>query len=50
MGEQTAHTFARAGATVVIADIDAERSPLVVEEIRAAGGDCHGIVTRRPRS
>jgi NAD(P)-dependent dehydrogenase (short-subunit alcohol dehydrogenase family) len=45
MGEATAHTFAKAGATVVIADIDAERSPLVEAEIRAEGGDAHSIVT-----
>ncbi len=45
MGETTAHTFARAGATVVIADVDTERSPLVESEVRAAGGDCHSIET-----
>jgi len=45
MGETTAHTFARARATVVIADFDTERSPLVEAEIRAAGGDCHPIIT-----
>ena len=45
MGEVTAHTFAQAGATVVIADIDTERSPLVESEIRAKGGDAHAIVT-----
>lgn len=45
MGEATAHTLARAGATVVIADLDTERSPLVESEVRAAGGDCHSIVT-----
>jgi NAD(P)-dependent dehydrogenase (short-subunit alcohol dehydrogenase family) len=44
-GEATAHTFARAGATVVIADRDTERSPLVEKEIRAAGGDAHSIIT-----
>lgn len=45
MGEATAHTFASRGATVVIADKDTERSPLVESEIRAAGGDAHSIVT-----
>ncbi|GAA1518296.1 SDR family NAD(P)-dependent oxidoreductase [Nocardioides humi] len=45
MGEATAHTFARAGATVVIADIDTERSPLVEAEVRERGGDAHAIVT-----
>ncbi|TYL55460.1 SDR family oxidoreductase [Nocardioides sp. BGMRC 2183] len=45
MGEATAHTFARAGATVVIADLDTERSPLVEAEIREYGGDAHAIVT-----
>lgn len=45
MGEATAHTFARAGATVVIADIDAERSPVVEHEVRETSGECHSIVT-----
>jgi NAD(P)-dependent dehydrogenase (short-subunit alcohol dehydrogenase family) len=45
MGEATAHTFAKAGATVVIADFDTERSPLVESEIRAGGGDAHAIIT-----
>ena len=45
MGEATAHTFAKAGATVVIADFDAERAPLVESQIRADGGDAHAIIT-----
>ena len=44
-GEATAHTFARAGATVVIADKDTERSELVERAIRAEGGDAHSFVT-----
>ncbi|MCU1477818.1 MAG: hypothetical protein JWQ64_2511 [Subtercola sp.] len=38
MGERVAHTLAEAGATVVVADRDAERGALVVDEIGAAGG------------
>ena len=45
MGEATVHTFARAGAVVVIADRDAGRSELVEAEVREAGGDAHAIVT-----
>jgi NAD(P)-dependent dehydrogenase (short-subunit alcohol dehydrogenase family) len=45
MGEATVHTFARAGAVVVIADRDAGRSDLVEAEVREAGGDAHAIVT-----
>lgn len=45
MGEVAAHTFAKAGATVVIADIDSERSLLVEAEVRARSGDCHSIET-----
>lgn len=44
MGEAVAHQLAAAGATVVIADKDPERSPLVESEIRAAGGDAHAYV------
>jgi NAD(P)-dependent dehydrogenase (short-subunit alcohol dehydrogenase family) len=45
MGERVAHTLAAGGATVVIADKDAERSRLVESEIRAADGDAHAIPT-----
>lgn len=45
MGEATVHTFARAGAVVVIADRNAERAALVEAQVREAGGDAHAIVT-----
>jgi meso-butanediol dehydrogenase/(S,S)-butanediol dehydrogenase/diacetyl reductase len=38
IGEATAKTFAREGATVVVADIDDVNGHRVVEEIRRAGG------------
>jgi meso-butanediol dehydrogenase/(S,S)-butanediol dehydrogenase/diacetyl reductase len=38
IGEATAKTFAREGATVVVADIDDDNGRRVVEEIRQAGG------------
>jgi meso-butanediol dehydrogenase / (S,S)-butanediol dehydrogenase / diacetyl reductase len=38
IGEATAKTFAREGATVVVADIDDINGQRVVEEIRRAGG------------
>lgn len=44
MGEAVAHDLASKGATVVIADRDGERTPLVEKEIRAEGGDAHGFV------
>lgn len=44
MGERVAHTLAVRGATVVIADRDGERTPLVEKEIRDVGGDAYGIV------
>lgn len=44
MGEREAHTFAELGATVVIADRDAERTPLVESEIHERGGDAWGVV------
>lgn len=44
MGERVSHLLAAGGATVVIADKDAERSPLVAGQIRAAGGDAHAVV------
>lgn len=54
MGEATAHTFARAGASVVIIDKDAERTPLAESESREAGGKVAAIVAdvcaRRIRS
>ena len=44
MGEAVAHDLAGRGATVVIADKDAERTPLVEKEIRQEDGDVHGFV------
>ncbi|MEU7814980.1 SDR family oxidoreductase [Pseudonocardia sp. NPDC049154] len=44
MGEVTAHSFAAAGATVVMIDRDAERTPLVEEAVRAAGGTATSFV------
>jgi meso-butanediol dehydrogenase/(S,S)-butanediol dehydrogenase/diacetyl reductase len=38
IGEATAKTFAREGATVVVTDIDDDNGHRVVEEIRQAGG------------
>jgi NAD(P)-dependent dehydrogenase (short-subunit alcohol dehydrogenase family) len=38
MGRATAATFAREGATAVVADVDDDGGAAVVEEIRAAGG------------
>src|SRR5262245_23463142 len=38
IGEATAKTFAREGATVVVTDIDDDNGRRVVEEIRHAGG------------
>src|SRR5258705_11358948 len=38
IGEATAKTFAREGATVVVTDIDDENGRRVVEEIQQAGG------------
>jgi len=45
MGERAAHTLAARGATVVIADKDADRAPLVEKEIKAEGGDALAVVT-----
>ncbi len=45
MGEATARLLAQRGATVVIADKDAERSALVAGEIAAAGGAVAAIPT-----
>lgn len=39
MGESTARIFAREGAKVVVADIQAQEGGKVVSEIQAAGGD-----------
>ncbi|MFF0499784.1 SDR family NAD(P)-dependent oxidoreductase [Nocardia aobensis] len=45
IGEATAHTLARRGAAVAIADKDAERAPLVAAQITAAGGNALAVVT-----
>jgi NAD(P)-dependent dehydrogenase (short-subunit alcohol dehydrogenase family) len=45
MGEAVATELALGGATVVIADKDTERSPLVESQIREKGGDVHSIIT-----
>ena len=44
MGECEAKLFAERGYTVVIADRDGERTPLVTEEIKTAGGSAEGVV------
>lgn len=44
MGETVVHTLAARGATVVVADRDAERTPLVVDAVRASGGTVEGVV------
>ncbi|MEN8673195.1 SDR family oxidoreductase [Nocardioides sp.] len=44
MGERVAHTLAERGATVVIADRDGERTPLVEQQIRESGASAHGYV------
>jgi len=41
MGRATAHTFAREGATVVVADILDEDGAAAVDEIHATGGQVH---------
>jgi NAD(P)-dependent dehydrogenase (short-subunit alcohol dehydrogenase family) len=49
MGAATAHVFARAGAHVVVSDVDDETGTAVVDEIRAAGGEAwyqHADVSR----
>jgi NAD(P)-dependent dehydrogenase (short-subunit alcohol dehydrogenase family) len=43
-GEAAARTFAKRGASVVIADKDGERTPLVVKAIEDDGGDAYGVV------
>jgi NAD(P)-dependent dehydrogenase (short-subunit alcohol dehydrogenase family) len=44
IGEAVARTLAARGASVVIADKDAERTSMVTQELRDAGGDALGIV------
>ncbi len=44
MGDVTAHTFALAGAQVVLLDRDADRLPAVVEAITAEGGRAQGHI------
>lgn len=43
-GEVTAHTFARAGAMVILLDRDGERLPRVVEAITSNGGRAAGHI------
>jgi meso-butanediol dehydrogenase/(S,S)-butanediol dehydrogenase/diacetyl reductase len=43
IGEATAKTFAREGATVVLAEIDPARGDRVAQEIRDAGGNAESI-------
>ncbi|HEU5315098.1 MAG TPA: SDR family oxidoreductase [Chloroflexota bacterium] len=45
IGRATAQLFAREGARVVIADLDAERGENAAAEIRRAGGDARSIPT-----
>ena len=45
IGAATAQLFARQGAHVVIADVDAELAQLTVDEITASGGSAFAIVT-----
>jgi NAD(P)-dependent dehydrogenase (short-subunit alcohol dehydrogenase family) len=44
MGRAIAHTFAREGATVVIADFNKDRADTVVEEIKFTGGKVKAII------
>jgi NAD(P)-dependent dehydrogenase (short-subunit alcohol dehydrogenase family) len=46
IGEATARLFAREGARVALADIDAERGRTVAEELRAAGAKALFVETR----
>ena len=43
IGRATARSLARAGAAVVVADIDGDRSAAVAGEIVAGGGRAHGL-------
>jgi NAD(P)-dependent dehydrogenase (short-subunit alcohol dehydrogenase family) len=45
LGRVTALTFARAGATVIIADVDERAAEETVRLITAAGGAAHAIAT-----
>ena len=44
IGAETARVFAREGATVVIADVNAEGAEAVAKEIRATGGSAEKAV------
>src|SRR5512138_1075694 len=44
MGRAGALRFAREGARVAVVDVDAAGVQRLVDEIKAAGGDAHGIV------
>jgi NAD(P)-dependent dehydrogenase (short-subunit alcohol dehydrogenase family) len=44
IGREIARWLARAGATVVVHDIRAEKADTVAREIRAAGGAAHAVI------
>jgi meso-butanediol dehydrogenase / (S,S)-butanediol dehydrogenase / diacetyl reductase len=50
IGEATAKTFAREGATVMIADRDDANAKRVAEEIRAAGGNAEAVIVNIAKS
>ena len=50
IGKATAEAFAQEGAAVVIADVDAESSEQVAQEIRSQRGKAHGVVADISRS
>jgi NAD(P)-dependent dehydrogenase (short-subunit alcohol dehydrogenase family) len=49
IGEATARLFAEEGARIAIADMDAERGPMVAGEIKAAGGEAVFVEARMER-
>ena len=51
IGRETAHVLARAGAHVLVSDVDAERASSAAAEVRAAGGSAeHHVLDVRDRS